>query len=57
MNLLITPKEQILAELQNIDSFLNIIIRPTDSNLSDKAVFDTVISMRHCFLAHNIKRR
>ena len=24
MNLLITPKEQILAELQNIDSFLNI---------------------------------
>ena len=24
MNLLITPKEQILADLQNIDSFLNI---------------------------------
>jgi hypothetical protein len=33
------------------------MIRPIDLSLSNKAVFETVISMRHCFVAHSVKMR
>lgn len=54
MNLLITPKEQILAELQNIDSFLNITMSENAEEAvqrgNDLAVYVALLRQTACRL-------